>query len=133
MDVQPIVVPVKLLRVPTQQVLLIATDAIEQGSHVISAKHVSVLDSERPEDLKRFRRFVRDLLDAIHRGLHPIDYIDNASPTPAWPRSIEQRRRPLRRGVEHRYGKLFKSRGRNGTRLHARHQLVEQFESRVFL
>ena len=54
MYVQPVVVPVKLFRIPGQQLLFVFADASEKRAHVVGAKDVSVLDRERTKHIKRF-------------------------------------------------------------------------------
>src|SRR5258706_8073695 len=131
MYVQPVVVPVKLLRKPAQESLFISADSREERTHVVRAKHVGVLDGEGSKHIKRFSCFPGDLFDAIDGSFHPIDHVSCSAATPSWSRAIEKRRRFLRGGVEHRNIKLFKSRCGNRTRFHAGGNFVDEFEARI--
>src|SRR5678816_2413597 len=102
MNVYPVVVPIKLFRVPCQERLLIFSDSLEQRTHIVGTKDVSVLDREWPEDLKRLGCFSRYLFNAVDTRLHPVDDLHHASATPARPCPIKERRRLFCGGVEHR-------------------------------
>src|SRR5689334_25341790 len=90
MDVQPIVVPIKLFRIPREKLLLIFANAIEQRPHVVATEYVRVLDGEGEKHLKRFRRFARLLLDSVDGLLDALDDAFVAAATPTRLCAIEQ-------------------------------------------
>ena len=90
-SIQPVVVPIKLFRIPDQQRLLVFSKTTEQRAQVVRAKDVSVFVREWSENIKRFRSLVRNLFQPVDVAFHKINHVDNAAATPARPGSIKQR------------------------------------------
>ena len=126
MDVHPVVVPVKLFRVPKQQRLFIFTNPAKQRAEVVGAENVGVLVRERPEDVECLGGFAGDFFDPVNIGFHRVDYIKYAASAPTRTDAIEQGRDFLCGGVQHRSRGGFKPPSRHGPWFHPRRNLVDE-------
>ena len=81
-NVQPVVVPIDLVRIPREQLPLVLAHAIEERTHIIATEDISILISERLEHLECFFRFARLLFDRID-GL--LDALHDAFVAPTAP------------------------------------------------